>query len=176
MRFDLPPHHNDYDEMVLAVCESTEEQFGSSFWPKLLHWNVDWPWCRSSSWWAMMMMILLAFSLWCLAALAAQGLPWILTVLSYWLLWIQSLPAFQTKRKPCKTDGGNEKTWTDQQKDNDKDKYKDKYYVNVNDIKFREHIQRAIFETFDHLDMCLEWWEKMTWSTRKTTTKTKTRQ
>ena len=95
MCFDLPPlYHNDYDEMVLAVCESTEEQFGSSFWPKLLHWNVDWPWCRSSSWWAMMM-ILLSFSLWCwcfLAALAALGLPWILTVLSYWLLWIQSLP------------------------------------------------------------------------------------
>ena len=40
------------------------------------------------------------------------------------LLWIQSLPAFQTKPKSCKTDGGHEETWPDQQKDNDKDKYK----------------------------------------------------
>ena len=29
--------------------------------------------------------------------------------------------AFQTKPKPRKSDGGHEKTWPDQQKDNDKD-------------------------------------------------------
>ena len=46
--------------------------------------------------------------------------------LTHWLCWIQSLPAFQTKPKPCKIDGGHAKTWPDQQKeDNDKDKYKD---------------------------------------------------
>ena len=45
---------------------------------------------------------------------------------------IQNLPAFQTKPKPCKTDGGHEKTWPDQQKDNDKDKYN--YNDNDNDI------------------------------------------
>ena len=34
----------------------------------------------------------------------------------------------QTKpNKSCKTDGGHEETWPDQQKHNDKDKYKDKY-------------------------------------------------
>ena len=33
--------------------------------------------------------------------------------------------AFQTKPKPRKSDGGHEKTWPDQQKDNDEDKYKD---------------------------------------------------
>ena len=41
------------------------------------------------------------------------------------LLWIQSLPAFQTKPKTCKIDWGHKKTWPDQQKDNDEDKYKD---------------------------------------------------
>ena len=62
-----------------------------------------------------------------LAALAALGLPWLLvTVLAYWLYWIQSLSAFQTKPKSCKTDGGPEETWPDQQKHNDKDKCKDK--------------------------------------------------
>ena len=47
----------------------------------------------------------------------------ILTVLD------SSLAAFQTKPKPCKTDGGHEKTWPDQQKDNDKDNdnYNDKH-------------------------------------------------
>ena len=45
---------------------------------------------------------------------------------AYWLYWIQSLLAFQTKSKPCKTDGGHEETWPDQQKHNDKDKCKDK--------------------------------------------------
>ena len=54
-----------------------------------------------------------------LAALAALGLPWLLTVLS--LCCIQSLLAFQTKQKPHKTDGGHEKTSPDQQKDKDKD-------------------------------------------------------
>ena len=37
--------------------------------------------------------------------LAALGLPGLLTFMS--LCWIQSLPAFQTKSKPCKTDGGD---------------------------------------------------------------------
>ena len=49
-----------------------------------------------------------------------------MTVLTHWLLWIQSLPAFQTKPKPSKTEGGHEKTWPNQQKDNDKDKDKEK--------------------------------------------------
>ena len=53
-----------------------------------------------------------------------------LTVLS--LCWIQSLPAFQTKLNPCKTDGGHEETWPDQQKNNDKDKCKDKDKDNDN--------------------------------------------
>ena len=60
------------------------------------------------------------------AALAALGLPWSLThSLPESLCWIQSLPAFQTKPKPCKIDWGHKKTWPDQQKDNDEDKYKD---------------------------------------------------
>ena len=65
-----------------------------------------------------------------LAALAALGLPslvaYLLTNNVLSLFWIQSLPAFQTKPQPRKTDGGLEKTWPNQQKDNDKDKYKDK--------------------------------------------------
>ena len=69
-----------------------------------------------------------------LDALAALGLPWLLTyLLTYFthlltvlsLGWIQSLPAFQTKPQPHKTDGGLEKTWPNQQKDNDKDNDKD---------------------------------------------------
>ena len=32
---------------------------------------------------------------------------------------------------------------------------------------FREHHQRAIFETFDHWDIWLEWWENMTWPTKR---------
>ena len=62
-----------------------------------------------------------------LAALEALGLPWLINQsLFHWLLWIQSLPAFQSKPEPRKTDGGHEETWPDQQKDNDKDKDKDK--------------------------------------------------
>ena len=67
-----------------------------------------------------------------LAALAALGLPWLMIdVYAYSLCWNQSLPAFQSKPKPRKTDGGHEKPWTDQQKDNDKVKYK--YKDNDND-------------------------------------------
>ena len=65
-----------------------------------------------------------------LAALAALGLPWSFT---HSLCWIQSLPAFQTKPKPCKIYWGHKKTWPDQQKDNDEDKYKDKYKDNDKD-------------------------------------------
>ena len=65
------------------------------------------------------------------AALAALGLPWSFT---HSLCWIQSLPAFQTKPKSCKTDGGHEETWPDQQKHNDKDKCKDKDNDNDNYI------------------------------------------
>ena len=31
---------------------------------------------------------------------------------------------------------------------------------------FREHLQRAIFETFDLWDIWSEWWENMTWPTK----------
>ena len=77
-----------------------------------------------------------------LAALAALGLPRSLIYsISHWLLhslcWIQSLPTFQSKPEPRKTDGGHEETWPDQQKHNDKDKCKDKckdkYKDNDND-------------------------------------------
>ena len=62
-----------------------------------------------------------------LAALAALGLPWLLTDwLFYSLLWIQNHPAIQTKPKPRKNDGDHEKTWPGQEKDNDNDKYNDK--------------------------------------------------
>ena len=41
-----------------------------------------------------------------LAALAALGLPWLLTDWPFYsLLWIQSLPAFETKPKPRKMMG-----------------------------------------------------------------------
>ena len=62
------------------------------------------------------------------------------------MLWIQSLPAFQSKPEPRKTDGGHEETWPDQQKDNDKDK--DKCKDKDNTMTFREYLQRVIFETF----------------------------
>ena len=42
--------------------------------------------------------------------------------------------AFQTKPKSCKTDGGHEETWPDEQKHNDKDKCKDKDNDNDNYI------------------------------------------
>ena len=45
------------------------------------------------------------------------------------------------------------KPWPDQQKDNNK--YKDKY--------IREHLERAIFGTFDLWDIWSEWWGNMTW-------------
>ena len=61
-----------------------------------------------------------------------------MAVLAYWLCWIQSLPAFQTKTKPRKTEGGHEKTWPDQQKENDEDK--DKYKDNDNDNENGKYI------------------------------------
>ena len=44
-----------------------------------------------------------------LAALAALGLPWSSLTDCFVIVLdsIQSLPAFQTKSKPCKTDGGD---------------------------------------------------------------------
>ena len=48
-----------------------------------------------------------------------------MAVLAYWLCWIQSLPAFQTKPKPRKTDGGpwENITWSTNKKN---DKYNEK--------------------------------------------------
>ena len=60
---------------------------------------------------------------WFLAALAAVGLPWSLT---YSLTHCFVIVLDSNKSKPRKSDGGHEKTWPNQQKDNDKDKYKDK--------------------------------------------------
>ena len=69
-----------------------------------------------------------------LAALAALVLPWLINQsLFHWLLWIQNLPAFQSKPEPRKTDGGHEETWPDQQKHKYKDKCKDKGKDNDND-------------------------------------------
>ena len=45
-----------------------------------------------------------------------------------------SLPDQTDKPKSCKTDGGHEETWSDQQKHNDKDKCKDKDKDNDNYI------------------------------------------
>ena len=59
-----------------------------------------------------------------LAALAALGLPWLLTHSR--LCHCVGFKAFQTKPQP-------EKTWPNQQKENDKDKYKDKDNDNEND-------------------------------------------
>ena len=54
-------------------------------------------------------------------------------------------------------DQSDEKTWADQQKDNDEDKDNDK------------HIKGApsIFRTFDLWDIWSEWWENMTWPTKR---------
>ena len=62
-----------------------------------------------------------------LAALAALGLPWLLTQsINHCFIDCYGFKAFQSKPEPRKTDGGHEETWPDQHKDNDKDKYKDK--------------------------------------------------
>ena len=51
-----------------------------------------------------------------LAALAALGLPWSLT---YSFIVMDSKPSsLPDKPKSCKTDGGHEETWPDQQKHN----------------------------------------------------------
>ena len=72
-------------------------------------------------------------------------------------------------------DQSDEQTWPDQKKtmtidkdkcnDKDKDKYKDK--DNDWESTFREHLQRAILETFDLWDIWSEWWGDMTWSKTK---------
>ena len=58
-----------------------------------------------------------------LAALAALGLPWLLTYsLIDCYIDCVGFKAFQPSwpnRKPHKTKGGHEETWPDQQKDND---------------------------------------------------------
>ena len=61
-------------------------------------------------------------------------------------LWLKGFEAFHHS---------DEKTWPEQQKDNDKDNNKD------ND-KYIYSLQTAIFETFDLWDIWSEWWEKMT--------------
>ena len=40
---------------------------------------------------------------------------------------------------------------------------------------FREHLQRAIFETFDLRDIWSEWWENMTWQKKWTNKNLKTK-
>ena len=58
-------------------------------------------------------------------------------------------------------DESDEKTWPDQQKDNDRHKDKDKDKNNDNDIK--EQPLRVIIETFDLWDNWSEWLEDMSW-------------
>ena len=66
-------------------------------------------------------------------------------------LWLKGFEAFHHS---------DEKTWPEQQKDNDKDNNKD-------NGKYIYSLQTAIFETFDLWDIWSEWWEKMTWPTKK---------
>ena len=61
------------------------------------------------------------------------------------------------------SDQSDKKTWPDQQKDNDKDKEKTMTKTNT----FREQLQRATSETCDLWDIWSEWWEDMTWPTKR---------
>ena len=85
-----------------------------------------------------------------LAALAALGLPWSSLTDCFVIVLdsIQSLPAFQTKSKPCTTDeGGGRKHDLTNKKTTTKTNTKTMTKTMTN--TFREHLQRAIFDTFD---------------------------
>ena len=98
-----------------------------------------------------------------LAALAALGLPWLLTQsINHCFIDCYGFKAFQPSRANPnlaklmgvmkKHDLTSKKTTT-----------KTKTMTNT----FREHRQRAIFEIFDLWDIWSGWWENMTWPTKR---------
>ena len=58
--------------------------------------------------------------------------------------------------QPRKSDGGHEKTWPNQQKDNDKDKYKDNdneiWQIHLENTFKVQSLRLLIFETFHQSD------------------------
>ena len=77
-----------------------------------------------------------------------------------------SLPD-QTPTSQNWCDGGLEKIWPNQKKDNDKENIRTKAKTMKMTNTFWEHLQRAISETFDLWDISSEWWENMTWPTKR---------
>ena len=89
--------------------------------------------------------------------LVTQSLTHWLTVL-YWLTYKERpkrLMTFET------FDWSDEETWTDQKKTMIGTKTKTKTMTETN--TFREHLQRAILDTFDLWDIWSEWWRDMNW-------------
>ena len=62
-------------------------------------------------------------------------------------------------------DQSDEETWPDQKKTMTKTKTNTKTKTKTN--TFREHLQKAILETFDHWDIWSEWWGDIAWPTKR---------
>ena len=106
-----------------------------------------------------------------LAALAALGLPWLLTQsINHCFIDCYGFKAFQPSRANpnlAKLMGVMKKHDLTSKKTTTKTKTKTNAKTKTNTMTFREYLQRAIFETFDLWDIWSEWWENMTWPTKR---------
>ena len=106
-----------------------------------------------------------------LAALAALGLPWLLTQsINHCFIDCYGFKAFQPSRANpnlAKLMGVMKKHDLTSKKTTTKTKTKTNAKTKTNTMTFREYLQRAIFETFDLWDIWSGWWENMTWPTKR---------
>ena len=70
--------------------------------------------------------------------------------LTHWLCWIQSLPAFQTKPKPCKIDWGHKKTWPTKRQW--RRQIQRQWQIHLENTFKEQSLRLLTFETFDQGD------------------------